>query len=98
MVAGSGGGIGVSVCSLKDSLVLRPLDSLLSCHCQRKTKACDLSMCSVTALKTDAKPQGSSLATLFEGSADWGWGGSLGIPPKTARAGGGGWVGGRIPL
>lgn len=47
---------------------------IVSCHCQRETKVCDLSMCSMTALKTDAKPQGSGPATLFEGSADWGWG------------------------
>lgn len=48
-------------------------------------------MCSVTALKTDAKPQGSGPVTLFEGSADGlGWG--LGSPPKVARVGG--WEGG----
>ena len=65
---------------------------IVSCHCQHKTKVCDLSMCSVTALKTDAKPQGSGPVTLFEGSAEGlGWG--LGNPPKAARVGG--WVGGR---
>lgn len=63
---------------------------IVSCHCQHETKVCDLSMCSMTALKTDAKPQGSGPATLFEGSAD-GLGQALDIPPKAAKAGGRGW-------
>lgn len=37
---------------------------------------CVTCQCSATALKTDAKPQGSGPATLFEGSA--GFGGGLG--------------------
>lgn len=57
---------------------------IVSCHCQHETKACDLSMCSTTALKTDAKPQGSSPATLFEGFAD-GLGRQLGVPPDAVR-------------
>lgn len=58
---------------------------IVCCHCQHETKACDLSMCRTTALKTDAKPQGSGPATLFEGSAGWGGGwASLGA----VRAGG----------
>lgn len=71
---------------------------IVSCHCQHKTKACDLSMCSVTALKTDAKPQGSGPATLFQGSVDgMGWG--RGSPPEAARVGGReGQAGGRSPL
>lgn len=64
---------------------------IVSCHCQHKTKACDLSMCSVTALKTDDKPQGSP-ATLFEGSTDGlGWG--LGILPEAVGVG---WKGGVV--
>lgn len=57
---------------------------IVSCHCQHETKACDLSMCSTTALKTDAKPQGSGPATLFEGFAN-GLGWWLGIPPDAVR-------------
>lgn len=57
---------------------------IVSCHCQHETKACDLSMCSTTALKTDAKPQGSGPATLFEGFAD-GLGRWLGVPPDAVR-------------
>ena len=84
-----GGGVGTSVCSLQGQSGAQTFRLIVSCHCQHKTKVCDLSMCSVTALKTDAKPQGSGPATLFEGSDD-GMGWCRGSPPKAARGEGGG--------
>lgn len=47
-------GVGTSVCSLQASLVPGPVRLIVSCHCQLETKACDLSMCRVTSLKTVA--------------------------------------------
>lgn len=98
-VGGGGGVVGTSVCSLQGQSGAQTFRLIVSCHCQHKTKVCDLSMCSVTALKTDAKPQGSGPATLFEGSAD-GMGWCRGSPPKAARVGGrgDGQAGGRSPL
>lgn len=64
---------------------------IVSCHCRHETKVCDLSLCSVTALKTDAKPQGSGPATLFEGSAGSGDGvGSGASLQRQSRRGRGG--------
>lgn len=56
------------VCSLKLARC-SDIRFIVSCHCQHETKVCDLSLCSVTALKTDGEPQGSSPWTLFEGFA-----------------------------
>lgn len=96
LVGVGGGGVGTSVCSLQGQSGAQTFRLIVSCHCQHKTKVCDLSMCSVTALKTDAKPQGSGPATLFEGSDD-GMGWCRGSPPKAA-GGRGGQAGGRSPL
>lgn len=59
------------VCSLKLARC-SDIRLIVSCHYQHETKVCDLSFCSVTALKTDGKPQGSSPSTLFEGFAGGG--------------------------
>lgn len=80
------------VCSLKLARC-SGIRLIVSCHYQHETKVCDLSFCSVTALKTDGKPQGSSPSTLFEGFAGEGRHGESPRPPKKAVSLPGNWVG-----